>query len=369
MAHEAAGRIAVSIICIACALLLSCGGSASFGRMGAELLREGKYQAALEMYDKALQADTTEPLLMGRAGSAMQLGRYDIALRDYAAVVARNGNATAAALLGRGQAYESINNPDKAVQDYSSALEMRDAAIDRAHAHYLRARAFRALRRHDPALADCQRALDLDSSRAHVFELRGDIFVDMGSGQAAGENYARAAGRYKSLGKSSDASRVLSKARVPVPDALKPPVAPQLPPVRYRVEAADPRMQAVGEYLLLKPVEQQAEVMLRIVLGEVPDWKQDAWRQAAKHVDHRRLQERYADIMGTQLSRMELESLVKMVRLERSTDAADTRELDALKYSEYGGQLLAREQVAFTELLKAYREQLRGACLALGLGC
>ncbi len=370
MAGRGSARARVAVAVTAALVLLSCAGPGQFGRMASELVAERKYQAALEMYDKALQTDSTEQLLMGRAACAMHLKRFDIAMRDYSVVIARKGKATAAALLGRGQAFEQINNADNAVRDYGAALGIAAGGIDIAHAYYLRARAYRMLGRHDPALADCQRSLDRDPTRAHVYELRGDIFADMGNARAASENYTRALDRYRTGRRDADAARVDGKMRGKgTPPPRSPRAATAAPNVVYRVEAADPRMRAVGEYLLMKPLDQIADIMLKIVLGEVPDWKQDAWRAAAQHVDFRQLQDRYADIMGTQLSRMELESLVRMLRLERSSAPSDVAELEAMKYSEYGAQVLAREQVAFTELLKAYREQLRGACLALGLGC
>jgi hypothetical protein len=128
-------------------------------------------------------------------------------------------------------------------------------------------------------------------------------------------------------------------------------------------------MRAVGEYLMYKPIAQTAEILLKLVLGEVPDWQQDKWRKAAAEVDMKRLQDRHAELLRTELSVMELESLLKMLRLERSSAPADAAELQAMKFTEYAGEVRGREQAAFGLLLKAYREMLHGACLALGLGC
>jgi tetratricopeptide (TPR) repeat protein len=291
----------------------------------------------------------------------------EIAIGDYNVIIKRKGRRTGAALVGRGEAYARVGHHDKAVADYTASFSSADPSVDPARTHYLRAGAYRKLRQFDQALTDCQRAIDRDATQPDYYELRADIFADLGDGPAAQQNYTKALALAK--GRAAESARI--SAKMNRGGMAPPPATPaqSAPNVKYLVEAAEPKLRLVGEYLLYRPIDRQAEIMTQVYLGSIPDYRHASYRRAAQQVNLRRLQDKFAEIVMEMCSDMELRTLVDIVRLEKAGKPADMAQRDGIVASPWGAEVMAREGAALHKLQKFFEQELEAACRLHGLGC
>lgn len=94
---------------------------------GISLLEEGKYEEALETFQKALDLSLgeigkeEEDICFYKAETQYKLGNIDDAMATYTAMIDYNENAKA--FLLRGNLYYSLGEDKKALKDYKNALE------------------------------------------------------------------------------------------------------------------------------------------------------------------------------------------------------------------------------------------------------
>lgn len=133
-------------------------GNAAFG--------EGRFEAAVEAYTRAIVAGDLEPA------------------------------ALAVAFNNRGVAYGELGDHDRAIRDYEEALDLRaDDATARRNlrvGHSRRAAAAAALGERDQALADYDRAAELEPAHAPTFLRRGRLHLERGEPGLAAADLRRA---------------------------------------------------------------------------------------------------------------------------------------------------------------------------------
>jgi tetratricopeptide (TPR) repeat protein len=133
-------------------------GNAAFG--------EGRYEAAVDAYSRAILAGDLDP------------------------------EALAVTFNNRGVAYSELGDYDRAIQDYGQALGLKpgDAtAIKNLRiAHIRRAGAAAQLGEQDAALADYNQAIELDPNHPLAYMRRGQLLLDQGVIDAAIKDLTRA---------------------------------------------------------------------------------------------------------------------------------------------------------------------------------
>lgn len=128
-------------------------------KAGNAAFAEGRYEAAVEAFSKAILAGDLDP--------------------DFLAVTFNN----------RGVAYGELGDYDRAVQDYSQALSLKPgdktSTKNLRIAYTRRAAAHVKLGERDQALADYAKAIDLDPQVSSTYVRRGQLYLDGGNLQEA----------------------------------------------------------------------------------------------------------------------------------------------------------------------------------------
>ena len=109
---------------------------------------------------------------------AIRTNKGEISMEDVAGV-----------FNSRGLAYEGLNDYDKAIDDFSSAI-----SIDEKNPEFLmnRGKAYAHENQDDRAQDDLSRAIELQPKNAAAYALRGDIFLKTGDDGRAISDYAKA---------------------------------------------------------------------------------------------------------------------------------------------------------------------------------
>ena len=123
-----------------------------------------------------------------RGNGYVETKQYDRALIDYSKAIEIEPRF-AAAFLGRGNAYYDQLSFDRAIEDYSRAIEIdpRDAL-----AYNGRGNAYVDTKDFGRAIADYNRALELDPRNAFVYNGRGNAYSDTKDYDRAISDYSRA---------------------------------------------------------------------------------------------------------------------------------------------------------------------------------
>lgn len=133
-------------------------GNAAFG--------DGRYEAAVDAYTRAILAGDLDP------------------------------EALAVTFNNRGVAYSELGDYDRAIQDYTKTLELkpgdRTAIKNLRIAHIRRAAASTNLGDQDAALADYAKAIELDPQHPLAYMRRGQLLLDRGDVKAALDDLRRA---------------------------------------------------------------------------------------------------------------------------------------------------------------------------------
>lgn len=129
-------------------------------------------------------AATPEAALVSRAYKALQAGEAEKAVTDYSQAIesrALEPEVLANALLNRGLAYQRLNEHEFAIDDYTAALRI-DAMSGklRALALYNRGLSYQRLDRDSLAMEDYTSALFLDGQFSHAYYSRGTLLRDSG---------------------------------------------------------------------------------------------------------------------------------------------------------------------------------------------
>ena len=196
-------RYLTTAICLACSLGAGVALADSIGdvRTGNAAFGDGRYDAAIEAFSRAILAGDLEP------------------------------EALAITFNNRGVAYSELGDYDRAIKDYQQALTLvpKDpTAIKNLRIAYIR-RAAAAARLGDQtaALADYDRAIELEPNHPLAYMRRGQLQLDRGDNAAAIADLTRA----QQLDPANkDITALLEDARRAPTAAVAEPAAPAPPP-------------------------------------------------------------------------------------------------------------------------------------------
>lgn len=100
------------------------------------------------------------------------IGMFSLILTDYEI----EPESKAVALSWRGEAYRLMRQYNKAIQDFSNALEIKP---DDVWTIVCRSSAYRKSGRHEESLRDCNTAIKIDSKNSWAFNSRGETYLRM----------------------------------------------------------------------------------------------------------------------------------------------------------------------------------------------
>jgi tetratricopeptide (TPR) repeat protein len=161
----------------------------AFNRRGELLAGQGKEEAALGDFDKAVKIDPSHWQAYHNRGVSYALeGRFADAIDDFNRTVELNPDY-ANVYFNRGEVRYELGQFESAIQNYDVALELapRDVA-----AHNSRGHAYYRLGDYRKAAADFTAALKLDPANAVAYANRGDLYADLGYYERALNDYQMA---------------------------------------------------------------------------------------------------------------------------------------------------------------------------------
>ena len=160
-------------------------GNAAFGR--------GDLDQALAYFNRAMDAQADSARARERrAATFLQMKKFDQALYDCNEALKIDGKL-AAAYFTRGQAEKNLGDTDRALEDFTKALDngfdQVDVLLERGALYHSMAKAGarsdEAAKFMEKALKDFDRAIKIDSRQAVLRMLRAAIHMDMGDYESA----------------------------------------------------------------------------------------------------------------------------------------------------------------------------------------
>jgi len=198
----------------------------SWGKRGETLNALQRYEEALVAFDKAIELEqVTEAefsYYMGRGYALAEgLKRNEEAVESYTQAIAINEHSWA--YNDRGYAYLNLGNLDAAIADLNKALEINP---ELALAYSNRGGAYLTLGNLDAAMADLNKALEINPELALAYSNRGGAYLNLGNYEAAmadfnkaleinpelAEAYGNRGGAYNDLGNLDAAMADFNKA-------------------------------------------------------------------------------------------------------------------------------------------------------------
>ncbi|MBI1386631.1 MAG: tetratricopeptide repeat protein [Rhizobiales bacterium] len=126
-----------------------------------------------------------------RGDARLSAGATDQAIADYSAALGFNPS-DAQSLAGRARAYITSNMLDRAVEDFTRAIELTDGQLARARLHIGRGYAWLVKERSDQAVQDFAAAVNLNPKSATAHNHLGLAYRKTGDNQRAIEEYTAA---------------------------------------------------------------------------------------------------------------------------------------------------------------------------------
>lgn len=135
---------------------------------------EGKYDEAVEFYDKAIKANKVNATAYGNKSAALSfLERYEEAL-ETADKALEITTRIAMLHLNKGDALNGLGEFEKAIESFNKAIELdtnlKDAYISKGAAYYY-------MRKYDDALSQFDMALKLDSTLVDAYSWKAEAFA------------------------------------------------------------------------------------------------------------------------------------------------------------------------------------------------
>ncbi|KAL9642801.1 hypothetical protein ABK040_009876 [Willaertia magna] len=146
-----------------------------YNNIGLAYSKMKKYNEALEYYNKAIQTAAVDDKNTGvyfsnRAAINQRLNNYQSAIQDYSRSINWDEHRKLRGLKGRATCYSILKQHDKALEDYTTCLELEKDNKSKADIQYYRGKELRKLRRYKEALEDLDNALKIkeDSKYLHT---------------------------------------------------------------------------------------------------------------------------------------------------------------------------------------------------------
>ncbi len=156
---------------------------------GTLLLKMGKFERGLRVYDKSLSIDNTQSHIYSNRGIAFQeLKQYRQALSSFEqALTLKPDNVDA--YLNRGNLLQELKDFAGAVASYDQVIALKD---DYAEAYYNRGNALKELKRFVAALTSYEKAVALKPSYAEAHSNYGNVLKELGRFEEAVSCYDKA---------------------------------------------------------------------------------------------------------------------------------------------------------------------------------
>jgi Tfp pilus assembly protein PilF len=148
----------------------------------AEEIAKKNYNAAINYYNKAIEASPNTPNGYNLRGIAFDLkGEYDKALTDFNQAISIN-LYNALLYYNRGNAYYKKSNFEAALEDFTKAIELSPTLpisyTSRCAVYFVKGN-------NELALKDCSKAIELDPTKASLFRDRAVVYERMGRSDLA----------------------------------------------------------------------------------------------------------------------------------------------------------------------------------------
>lgn len=168
---------------------LKVGPALSYNHDGIQLMAKGDYKGAVAAFDKALEVQPNNPvILMNRGGARYGEGDYGGAIIDLTQGLAKKPDAQAGYSF-RAMAMEATGDFQGEIDDCNVSLRLKPRDVGMlAHRGYAESRMGRV----EAALADCNRAVALSPKSSDVLQLRAYVKDIAGDYAGAGKDYAEA---------------------------------------------------------------------------------------------------------------------------------------------------------------------------------
>jgi Flp pilus assembly protein TadD len=157
--------------------------------LGAALFKEGKFEAAINHYNKAIRIKPDIAVTYhNRASAYAKLGQYQRAVEDFSEAI-RQKPDYAEAYYNRGTIYCILHQYSLAIIDYNQAVRIKP---DYAEVYYNRGNSYAYLGQYSLAIADYGSAISLNPHDAQAHYNRGTIYAALGQYQPAIEDFQKA---------------------------------------------------------------------------------------------------------------------------------------------------------------------------------
>jgi len=157
--------------------------------LGAALFKEGKFEAAINHYNKAIRIKPDIAVTYhNRASAYAKLGQYQRAVEDFSEAI-RQKPDYAEAYYNRGTIYGILHQYSLAIIDYNQAVRIKP---DYAEVYYNRGNSYANLGQYSLAIADYGSAIGLNPNDAQAHYNRGTIYAALGQYQPAIEDFQKA---------------------------------------------------------------------------------------------------------------------------------------------------------------------------------
>ena len=157
--------------------------------LGAALFKEGKFEAAINHYNKAIRIKPDIAVTYHNKASAYaKLGQYQRAFEDFSEAI-RQKPDYAEAYYNRGTIYGILHQYSSAIVDYNQAVRIKP---DYAEVYYNRGNSYAYLGQYSLAIADYGSAIGLNPNDAQAHYNRGTIYAALGQYRLAIEDFQKA---------------------------------------------------------------------------------------------------------------------------------------------------------------------------------
>lgn len=166
--------------------------AAFYNNRGVAYLRSQRFELALADFDKALSLRTDyENAQLGRCAALAGAKKYEAAVTECGKTIKQHPDQLALYLV-RGAALSEIGKSQSALSDFERVIAASPDNTLLANALNGRCEAELILEQTQPALTDCNRALELAPGEAELFDTRAFLFIKMGKYSEARADFDKA---------------------------------------------------------------------------------------------------------------------------------------------------------------------------------
>jgi tetratricopeptide (TPR) repeat protein len=156
---------------------------------GDKLKTLGKYEEAIQCYDKAIELNPSNSAVYHNKGNALQvLGKNEAAIECYNQAIALDSRCPKA-YTNKGNALQALGKNEEAIKSYNQAIAL-DSICPKAYTN--KGNALQALGQNEAAIECYNQAIALDSKCSTVFYNNGNALQALGRNEEAIKSYHQA---------------------------------------------------------------------------------------------------------------------------------------------------------------------------------